>query len=743
MSSQSPELSDLTPWARRFVQSVHSVWLREPPVTLGLNHWLSELVAQAPRLAAALVPEAPLADLAEQARAALAAGEAGDPLDVGQVITVAAELAEAKGQALASAECVARAILTAAGLPAVSDPADLSTILAAMGAAEAAPPRRWDAEDGDEDDPRHGLAHEAGSRKRRGGTLAQYGHDLTAAAAAGQLAPVLGRESEVQMVVETLCRRTKRNPALIGPAGVGKTAIAEALAQRIHAGDVPAMLAGKRVIALPASSLVAGAGVVGELEQRMEKLLEEAKRQNAILFIDELHTIVGAGSSSTHRSGDVANMLKPGLARGDFACIAATTDDEYRQYIEPDSALERRFQPIRINEMTPAETLAILDSLATQFQKTHAVTVDRTLLSWLVDFAGRFMHNRFFPDKAIDLLEQCVAHATAAGQTTVDRAVAETVAQRMVGMPLDLDNRLRDLVARLSQRALLTDPEVDALYRRLAVTLRGLDIRPKRPNAVLLLLADAAAASESIASTIAEALYGAPDRVVSIDLSSYVDPSHVSMLVGSGPGYVGYQDTLPLHRVAQTPWCVLRFDHIDACHPSVREVIRQGVSDGFLTLGDGKRLYLSDTVVQMTAALSPEGRRTAGFRHTADSDLDAARARGLATRMLGEALVEEVDVLAFNGPRGQNQRRRWLREQILPELTRRYHERRLNVAWDDGVLDWLVNKGHTGDLRDWERLVENQVAPLLIPYLPQADEGEVSLTLAVGADGDPSVEVAS
>ena len=737
MSSQSPELSDLTPWARRFVQSVHGAWLREPPVTLGVNHWLAELVAQAPRLAAALVPGTPLDELAEQARAELAAGQAGAALPVAEVLAQAAELADNRGFALASAECVARPVLAAAGLELTSQPEDLQSILAALGSAEAAPPRRFVSHDTDEDE----RPSERDGRKRRGGTLSQYGHDLTAAAAAGQLTPVLGRDTEVQMVIETLCRRTKRNPALIGPAGVGKTAIAEALAQRIHEGTVPQLLAGKRVIALPASSLVAGAGVVGELEQRMEKLLDEARRHNVILFIDELHTIVGAGSSSTHRSGDVANMLKPGLARGDFACIAATTDDEYRQYIEPDSALERRFQPIRIQEMGSAETLAILDSLATQFQKSHGVTVDRTLLSWLADFAGRFMHNRFFPDKAIDLLEQCVAHATAAGQTTVDRQVAETVAQRMVGMPVDLDRRLRDLSGRLAQRALLPEPEADALTRRLAVTLRGLDIRPKRPNAVLLLLADAANASESIASTIAESLFGSPDRVVSIDLSAYVDPSHVSMLVGSGPGYVGYQDTLPLHRLAQTPWCVLRFDHVDACHPSVREVIRQGVCDGYLTLGDGKRLYLSDCVVQMTAALSPEGRRTAGFRHSAESALDNARARGLAVRTLGEALLEEVDVLAFNGPQSSNQRRRWLREQILPELTRRYHERRLNVSWDDGVLDWLVNKGHTGDLRDWERLVENQVAPLLIPYLPEADEAEVSLTLAVNDAGDPSVEL--
>ncbi|HAZ64253.1 MAG TPA: hypothetical protein DCZ72_11680, partial [Armatimonadetes bacterium] len=185
---------------------------------------------------------------------------------------------------------------------------------------------------------------------------------------------------------------------------VGKTAIAEAVAQRLVAGEAPAMLLGKPLISIPASSLIAGAGIVGSLEERMEKLLAEAKERDVIIFFDELHTLVGAGASGSHPSGSVANMLKPSLARGDFACIAATTDDEYRRYVEPDSALERRFQPIRIQEMTTAQTMLILTSLCERFQTTHGVTVDRRVLSWLIDFAGRFMHNRFFPDKAIDLL---------------------------------------------------------------------------------------------------------------------------------------------------------------------------------------------------------------------------------------------------------------------------------------------------------------------------------------------------
>jgi ATP-dependent Clp protease ATP-binding subunit ClpC len=733
MSAQAPDLNDLTPLARGVAQAAHEAWLGGDDLAFGVQHWLAELAARAPGVLAALAPGVDLSQV-----------PAGAELDLPTVVAAAVSHAAAAGRGRATIEDVAMAVLESAGITAAPDAAALHAALLALAPEEADPgPRRSGGGEPDEGGEEEEAAARPGRRRRGGTMLSQFGHDLTAAAQAGKLAEVLGRESEIDLVVETLCRRTKRNPALIGPAGVGKTAIAEGLAQRIAAGRVPDLLKHKRVVALPASSLVAGAGVVGELEQRMEKLLDEARAQNVILFIDELHTIVGAGASSTHRSGDVANMLKPGLARGDFACIAATTDDEYRHYIEPDSALERRFQPIRIQEMTPAQTLAILRGLAAQFAASHGVAVADRVLSWLLDFAGRFMHNRFFPDKAIDLLEQCVAHAVTAGHSAVERDDAEAVAQRVVGMPLELDHRLIELRHRLRDRALLLEPDVEALGRRLEVTLRGLDLRPTRPNACILLLGAAAAASEAVATTIADILFGAADRVVTVDLGGFVDPSHVSMLLGSGPGYVGYGDTLPLHRLTQTPWSVLRLEHIDVCHPAVREVLKQALADGYLAMGDGKRVYLSDAVVVMTAALSPEGRRVAGFRHVAEKELDQASARSLAAKTLGEGLLEEIDVVAAGNPTGERQRRRWLQEQILPELKRRYHERRVKISWDEGLLDWLANRESAGaDVRDWERIVENQLAPLLIPYLPHADQDDVELALGVGGDGQPEIRVA-
>jgi len=730
------DLGMLTPGAQRLVSAAHAAWLRDACEALGAWHWASALLAEQPRLVTALAPSADPEALSRDWSAARARGESGPPLSVPAAVEQALAAAGEHQSEVASAADLATVVLTAAGVACTPDPTALRSALNAIGPEEtdtAGPPPSA------EDAVRKVRARRA---SRDGGSLlAHFGHDLTHAAEQGLLNPVLGRESEIKLVIETLCRRTKRNPALIGPAGVGKTAIAEGLAQRIVRGEVPAPLRQRKVVALPASSLVAGAGVVGELEQRMEKLLAEVARQDVILFIDELHTIVGAGSSSTHRSGDVANMLKPGLARGDFACIAATTDDEYRRYIEPDSALERRFQPIRIQEMDAAQTLAILQSLRASFARSHGVETGDPVLTWLIDFAARFMHNRFFPDKAIDLLEQCVANAVSEGRRQVELADAETVAQRMIGMPLDLDARLAALSGALSARGLLPEPDIAALRARLDVTLRGLDLRPNRPNATLLLLGEAAGAGEAVSTAIGETLYGSPERVVTIDLSPYLEPSHVSMLLGSGPGYVGYQDALPLHKVAQMPWCVLRLDHVDLCHPAVREVLKQGLTDGFLTLGDGRRLYLSDAVVCLTAGFSPEGRRVAGFRNV-NPMLSESSARSLAAKTLGEALLEEVDVISTGVLRSENQRRRWLAEQLLPELGRRYHERRVNVSWDDAVLDWLLNR-HTSaaDVRDWERWIENQLAPLLIPHLPASDQGEVNLRLVLGKEGAPEALV--
>jgi ATP-dependent Clp protease ATP-binding subunit ClpC len=547
-------------------------------------------------------------------------------------------------------------------------------------------------------------------------TLDQFGRDLNEEARTGKLVRVVGRDEEIQLAIETLCRRTKRNPVLVGPAGVGKTAIAEGLAYRVIEGTVPAMLKDARIIALHPSMLTAGAGYTGELEKRMKAIMAEASQEGIILFIDEIHTIMGAGGMMG--TTDIASILKPTLARGNLAVIAATTDEEYRRYIEHDSALERRFQPIRINEVSPEITTKILEDLNVELGKKHNISVAPGVINFLINFAQQFMRNRHFPDKGIDLLEQCFAHAITQNASTVDLAGAQVVAQRMVGMPLSLDKRLDNLRDCLDQQAILPSKAVSQLLDRLQVTLRGLDLRTTRPNAVVLLSGDAAHNSERLAGTIAEALFGSPDRVITIDFSRMWHAEDINLLVGAPPGYVGYSDSLPLHKLAQTPWCVLRFENIDACHPNIRETIAQGFYDGWIMDGRGKPMYLSDTVVLMTADIKVQNRSATGFLAT-KSETGASEVNKLVEGKLGNVMAEKIDLFIYRLEGDADMSKKWLEDHFIGDLTRRYQKQGIVVHWDDTTLSWILEQYKSNwTSRDWESWVDKTLSPMIIPYLP-------------------------
>ncbi len=682
----------LTPGAQLLVQT--ALAKRQPGHPhLGVHHWLLALVERHGPMAEAMSAGLNAAALRTYLYQKIQAGDLGAPLEDDEVTRQAGQRATKRGMASAAERDLAAVILRAAGYTLV----------------EAARPTP---------------------------TLEQFGRDLTREAQDGRLSPVVGRAEEIELVIETLCRRTKRNPVLVGPAGVGKTAIVEGLAARIVRGQVPAALAGARVLALLPSLLVAGAGVVGELQTRMKGVIAEASQDGLILFIDEVHSVIGAGGRAG--SDDIASLLKPVLARGEMACIAATTDDEYRRFIEPDAALERRFQPIRIQELSPDETLEVLRALRDVLTRLRGVAVGDDVLRWLVDFAQQYLRNRYFPDKAVDLLEQCVAHAVTQGKTALDKQDARTVAERMIGMPLALDDRLKTLAARLSERALLSEDDIQALLNRLQVTMRGMDVRPARPNAVVLLAGDAASHGAALAEALAGALFGSANREIAIDLSRFVHPADVTMLVGAPPGYVGYEDAVPLHRLAQTPWCVLRLENIDACHPQVREVLTQTIAGGAITDGRGKRLYLSDTVLLMTAAVSAETSRPIGFRREEvfqnRSTLDVAAA-------LGEPLAAQVDLVCTDVLRSDVTRRRWIQEFLLADLSERYRKHGVNLHWDESFVQWLLDRyGAATNQREWERVMDESLGPLLVPHLPAAVAGTPQSLVITCKDGTVRVE---
>ncbi len=718
------EQTALTPGAEQIVEEACQRQARARHAQLGVHHWLLTLLERHGAMAEALVQGLDAKTLASHVREQLSRGATGAPLDRESVLRLAGERSRARGRTEASEQDVARVILEAAGYELRSTPTT---------SARPASPEP-DAPDG---------AYQP-RVKRLTPTLEQYGRDLTKEAQEGKLSPVIGREAEIQIVMETLCRRTKRNPVLVGPAGVGKTAIVEALAQRVVKGEVPAMLRNVRIVALQPSSVEAGAHMAGELESRMKAIVEEASQDGLILFIDELHTMVGAGGMPG--TGDVASQLKPALARGDLACIGATTDDEYRRFIEPDGALERRFQPVRVHELTPEQTLAILPVLRDMLQRLRGVTVPDEVLGWVVSFCQRYLRNRYFPDKAIDLLEQCVAYALTQGHEAVSPADAERVAQRMVGMPLDQSMGLERMKERLVRRGLLSEDDAAALAGRLAVTMRGLDLRPARPNATVLLMGEVAHGGKALAEEIASALYGGAERVVAIDLTPMVHPADVNMLVGSPPGYIGYSDSLPLHRVAQMPWCVLLFEGVDACHPHIRAVLTRALADGSLADGRGRRIYLSDTLVLFTAAIELEvsAQRRLGFGLPGSEPVTVEShdaLREAVERVLGPEFVAELDLICADIPTSDDSERRWLKDHLLADLASRYRREGLELHWDDSVVEWLLaQQGARGSQRDWERLVDEQLSPLLVAYLPGTRTKEVKLIKVRATGGTVRVE---
>ncbi len=688
---------------------------------LGLYHWLAALMERHAPMAEMMAPGIFVADVTRTARQKLESNDPGPKLDVAAVINDAAAQAQQRGKMQASERDVATIILTRAGYKV----AEWGSLQLHGSSSESAEPSGG------------GEPFKPGSGASATPALDKYGRDLTQMAREGKLSPIIGRHDEIEMTVETLCRRSKRNPVLVGPAGVGKTAIVEGLAQMIVTGKVPQMLKDCRIIAIQPSVLVAGASMSGELEKRVQAVVREASQPGVILFIDEIHTIMGSGGMLG--TSDMGSLLKPSLARGDIAVIAATTNDEYRRFIENDAALERRFNPVRVHELSIDETMQVMQTLRDDFVKSRTITISDEILSWLLQFGDQYMRNRHFPDKAVDLLEQCVAHAVTQGKEAVDINDAQEVAQRMVGMPLALEDRLSELEKQLTGQGLLGKAETAALINRLQVTMRGLDMRSDRPNAIIMLTRDAKENSEMLAQVIAQAVYGGEDRVIAIDFARFLHPEDVNLLVGAPPGYIGYTDSLPLHRLAQIPWCVLRFENVDSCHPYIREVLTQTFRDGNLMDGRGKLMHLSDTIVLITADIQIETQRSLGFfQQTAEIGTDDIEAAVRAS--IGEDLASQLDLVLFGAHGEEGISPEWLEQNLLNEVVQRYSKQGLQIQWDNTLIEWLMEALSQGfSDSDWERWVDNILTPALIQHLPHARAAQKETVTVKIQDGEIAV----
>ncbi|MBI4758112.1 MAG: ATP-dependent Clp protease ATP-binding subunit [Chloroflexi bacterium] len=509
-----------------------------------------------------------------------------------------------------------------------------------------------------------------GKRQVKTPFVDQLGYDLTAAARAGKLDPVIGRQKEIERVIQILSRRTKNNPVLVGDPGVGKTAIVEGLAQKLVSGEVPRSLADKRLLMLDMGSLVAGTMYRGQFEERLKQVIKEIKDSSSILFIDEIHTLVGAGSASG--TLDAANILKPALSRGELQCIGATTLDDYRKYIERDAALERRFQPVSVQEPTLEETIEILKGLKPRYEAHHGVLFSEGVLRSAARLASRYVTDRHLPDKAIDLIDEAASRvrlykvsrpvALVEQQQELEKLQKEkeiAVAEQHYELAARLRDRERQLRDRIgliphgteeepvSARPVVTEEDIayvvsmwtgiplsriateeserllhmeSALHRRIvgqeeAINTVARAVRraraglkdPKRPIGSFIFLGPTGVGKTELAKALAEFMFGSEEALIKIDMSEFVERHTVARLIGAPPGYVGYEEGGELtEAIHRKSYAVILFDEIEKAHPEVWSILLQILEDGYLTDARGRRVDFRNTIITMTSNIGAE-----------------------------------------------------------------------------------------------------------------------------------------
>lgn len=463
-------------------------------------------------------------------------------------------------------------------------------------------------EDGEEDGGTDDGAGQSSSTSEPD-VMAEFGTDLTRAAAEGRLDPVVGRDKEISRVIEILGRRKKNNPMLIGEPGVGKSAIVEGIAMKIADGTIPAVLAGKRIVSLDIASVVAGTKYRGDFEKRIKAIIKAAGSDpNLILFIDEFHTIVGAGGGQG--SLDAANMLKPALARGELQCIGATTMDEFTRIVEKDGALDRRFQKVTVEPAGVKESVEILGKLKENYEKFHHVTYTDAAIEACVRLTDRYISDQFLPDKAIDAMDEAGSMIRlkkgASGQGTVTENDIATVVSKMTGIPVNKvaeseGNRIMKMRERLKSRIIGQDEAIDMVAGAIQRNRAGLK-DPGRPIGSFLFFGPTGVGKTELAKRIAEYLFDSEDNMVRIDMSEYMEKFSVSRLIGAPPGYVGYEDGGQLsERVRRKPYCVVLLDEIEKAHPDIFNLLLQVMDDGRLTDSEGRTVSFRNTIIIMTS----------------------------------------------------------------------------------------------------------------------------------------------
>ena len=658
------------------------------------------------------------------------------------------------------------------------------------------------------------LAEEAPSaaeaKKADGGTptLNNFGRDLTELAKSGKFDPVIGREKEIERVIQILSRRTKNNPVLLGEPGVGKTAVAEGLAQEIAAGNVPELLKDKRVFSLDLSSVVAGAKYRGEFEERLKKAMEEIVRAgNVILFVDEMHTIIGAGAAEG--AIDAANILKPSLARGELQMIGATTLNEYRKYVEKDAALERRFQPVTVGEPSVSETVSILKGIREKYEAHHGVKITDAAIEAAAKLSDRYITDRFLPDKAIDLVDEACSRVRLGALTAppeikelekkLDEVVhdkqeavktqdfekaaslrdrehalrdelekkregwkssaahasaqigAEEIAEvisNWTGVPVQRlaeteSEKLRNLEKVLHSRVIGQNEAVTAVAKAIRRGRVGLK-DPKRPIGSFIFCGPTGVGKTELCKALAEALFGDESALIRVDMSEYMEKHSVSKLVGSPPGYVGFEEGGQLtEKVRRKPYSVILFDEIEKAHPDVFNILLQILDDGQLTDSQGRRVDFKNCVIIMTSNVGarnisePKSLGFASERTAADvqKNIRSGVTEELKRMFRPEFLNRVDDIIVFS--QLSEDEIAEIARLMLSSLEKRLKANGINASFDDSAVRLLAKEGFDPvyGARPLRRAIQSKVEDLIAEKMLDGEINQGSL-ITVTADED-------
>ena len=639
--------------------------------------------------------------------------------------------------------------------------------------------------------PRSNKKAEKGSKHK---FLDSYCINLSQRARDGKLDAVIGRAEEIERVIQILNRRQKNNPCLIGEPGVGKTAIAEGLAQRIVAGEVPFKLRSKEVYLLDLTALVAGTQFRGQFESRMKGLIEEIRKMgNVILVIDEVHNIVGAGDAEG--SMNAANILKPALSRGEIQVIGATTFTEYRKHIEKDTALERRFQPVTVNEPNMEDTLKILKGIAHYYEQYHGVKIPEGILRQAVLLSERYITDRFLPDKAIDLIDEACSDLnlhdkninrrmelrreiedydkerellqgaeepdferlaelkslTIKAQTELDALCAQgdpqlsmdnlaRVIELWTKIPAsrireDEFHRLSELDKRLKEHIVGQDEAIEAVSA--AIRRNRVGISPKHKPVSFIFVGPTGVGKTELVKQLAQDLFNSPDALIRLDMSEFMEKHSVSRIVGSPPGYVGYDEAGQLtEKIRRKPYAVILFDEIEKAHPDVMNVLLQILDDGEITDSHGRKVNFENTVIVMTSNAGSERKEgTVGFGHTVNE-----QNRDRAMKALGEFLRPEFlnrvdEVICFN--RLDEQNFAGIARIMLSELQKSLEDKGLHFTWDEAVEEYLVKKSYsaTYGARNLRRTIQKDLEDAMAAQIIDSYEHPVTQIRASMEDG--------